>query len=164
MGAAAAVVGFTSLMQFQQTKTAGKISREESRVEEGQTKIAAKQEELGAIQREGDRKRRLAESLASQNAQAGASGIAAFEGSPLTVLSEDIRRESVATERDRFETKGRKLQQRISGISARSRGKMAKSSARSSANLGLLSGIGQAASFAPSGGSTLPVRGSGRGS
>lgn len=163
MGAAAAAGGL-SLMQFQQTKRAGKFAREESKVEEGQTRIAAKQEELGAVQREGDRKRRLAESLASQNASAGASGIAAFEGSPLTVLNEDIRREEVATERDLMQTKGNILQHRISGVAAKSRGKFAMKSARTSANIGLLSDIGKGAASASSGGGGLPAHGSGRGS
>lgn len=70
----------------------------------GELEVAAKQEELAAIQREGDRKARLAEALASQNAAAGARGIAAFEGSPLTILQEDIRKEEKATQRDIFQT------------------------------------------------------------
>lgn len=71
----------------------------------GELEVAAKQEELGAIQREGDRKARLAEVLASQNAAAGAKGVAAFEGSPLTILQEDVRKEQKATQRDIFQTR-----------------------------------------------------------
>lgn len=67
--------------------------------------IQAKSEEVGAIQREADRKADLARAMASQTASAGARGIAAFEGSPLAVLQEDIRREEVATERDLFNSK-----------------------------------------------------------
>jgi hypothetical protein len=42
--------------------------------------------------------------LAAQNALAGARGIAAFEGSPLTVLEDSLQRERTASERDRFST------------------------------------------------------------
>lgn len=150
MGAAAPllIAGGTSLLQGQEKIRAGKFAREDARIEEGQTKLAASQEELGAVQREGDRKRRLAEALASQNAQAGAGGIAAFEGSPLTVLLEDVRKEEVATERDKFQTKGRVAQQKIAGIAARSRGKFALSSAKRGAALGLLSDVGKVAGSA----------------
>jgi len=90
----------------------------------GESKVAAEQEDLGAKQREADRKERLAIALASQNAAAGAKGVAAFEGSPLTILKEDIRRESVATERDIFSSK-------LASLTARSRGKAQSKSLRS---------------------------------
>lgn len=90
----------------------------------GESKVAAEQEDLGAKQREGDRKERLAIALASQNAAAGAKGVAAFEGSPLTILKEDIRRESVATERDIFSSK-------LASMTAKSRGKVQSKSLRS---------------------------------
>ena len=76
----------------------------QAKFEEGQAKVAAEQQELQVVQREADRKDRLANSLATQNALAGAKGIAAFEGSPLTILEDSIERERVATERDVFST------------------------------------------------------------
>jgi len=76
----------------------------QSKFEQGQAKSAAEQQEVQVIQREADRKDRLANSLATQNALAGAKGIAAFEGSPLTILEDSIDREKVATERDIFST------------------------------------------------------------
>ncbi len=90
----------------------------------GDLTIAAEQEELGAKQREADRKERLAIALASQNAAAGAGGIAAFEGSPLTIMKEDIRREQVATERDLFSSQ-------LASMTARSRGKVKQAGLRS---------------------------------
>lgn len=90
----------------------------------GESKVQAEQEELGATQREADRKERLAIALASQNAAAGASGIAAFEGSPLTIMKEDVKREAVATERDRFSSQ-------LAGMTALSKGKVKQSSLRS---------------------------------
>lgn len=102
-----------------------------------QSKLDAKQTELQATQQEADRKQRLVEALASQNAEAGAKGIAGFEGSPLTILQEDIRRESVATERSRF---GSDLNQ----MSIRFRGKQGARALKTQANLSLLKGVTQA--------------------
>lgn len=111
---------------------AGKIAKQEA-------DIQASQEELGAIQREGDRKSRLADALATQSVTASAGGIAAFEGSPLAILQEDIKREKVGTERDIF-------QARLKAITLRTRGKVAK-------RAGLLAGIATAAeSIAGAGG------------
>jgi hypothetical protein len=90
----------------------------------GESKVAAEQEELGAKQREADRKERLSIALASQNASAGAGGIAAFEGSPLTVMKEDIRKEQTATERDVFGAK-------MASLTARARGNVQSKSLRS---------------------------------
>jgi hypothetical protein len=86
------------LLQAGQQRAAGQVQAEEF-------EILAKQEELGAVQREADRKRRLSEALSTQVASAGARGIAAFEGSPLTILKEDIRTERTATQRDKFQTR-----------------------------------------------------------
>jgi hypothetical protein len=133
MGAAAIPIGmglmsYVAAGQYGATKSAGEIQ-----ALEGET--AAQMEELGATQREGDRKGRLAEALASQVAGAGAAGISAFEGSPLTILNADIEAEHRATERGKFQ----------SGLQAqafRTRGKMAKKTANQQAKLGLLSSIG----------------------
>lgn len=73
-----------------------------SKIAGGEADLQAQQIELGAKQREADRKERLSLALASQNAAAGAGGIAAFEGSPLTIMNEDIRRAEQETERDAF--------------------------------------------------------------
>lgn len=90
----------------------------------GESKVAAEQEDLGAKQREADRKERLAIALASQNAAAGARGVAAFEGSPLTIMKEDISREKTATERDVFSSK-------LASLTAKSRGEVTSKSLRS---------------------------------
>ena len=90
----------------------------------GESKVAAEQEDLGAKQREADRKERLAIALASQNAAAGAKGVAAFEGSPLTIMKEDIRREETATQRDIFSSQ-------LASLTAKSRGQVQSKSLRS---------------------------------
>lgn len=90
----------------------------------GESKVAAEQEDLGAKQREADRKERLSIALASQNSSAGARGIAAFEGSPLTILKEDIHRESIATKRDVFSSK-------LASLTAKTRGLVQAKSLRS---------------------------------
>ena len=86
----------------------------QSSIEAGQAEVAAKTEELRLVQREADRKDRLASALATQNAMAGAKGIAAFEGSPLTVLEDSIQRGQTASQRDRFSTELGVLAQRSS--------------------------------------------------
>lgn len=90
-------------------------------IEAGQAEVAAKNEELRLVQREADRKDRLASSIATQNAMAGAKGIAAFEGSPLTILEDSLKRERTASERDRFSTEMNVLAGRVT---ARTRRKM----------------------------------------
>ena len=79
--------------------------------------------------------------MASQNARAGASGIAAFEGSPLTILQADIEREEVATQRDIFSTE-------LEAFTQRSRGSIAQKQARSESFVGLLKSGSQFASVA----------------
>lgn len=93
---ATAAIGVGSLI-------AGGVQREsQAKIERGQAQVAAKGEELAVTAREADRKDRLASALASQNARAGAAGIAAFEGSPLTILQDQIEREQTATQRDKL--------------------------------------------------------------
>lgn len=125
-----------SLLQARQQVVAGKE-------QERQAKIQASQEELGAIQREADRKQRLARALASQTASAGAGGIAAFEGSPLTVLQESITTEETATERDVF-------QSRLSALTTRARGKIARQRATQGAVIGLIGSLSKVAPTIPS--------------
>lgn len=129
---------FTAAMQFQQQRTAADIAESEG-------KVAAQQEEVAAVQREADRKSRLATAMASQTASAGARGVAAFEGSPLSVLQEDIRREGVATERDVMQT-------RLAAMTARQRGKIQSSLIKSQATIGLLQDLDRAAASASPGG------------
>lgn len=135
----------TSLMQAQQTRTAGKIQRIEA-------ETAAKQEELAVIQREADRKESLARAMASQTASAGAKGISAFEGSPLAVLQADIAKEEEATQRDIFMSK-------LSTMTTRARGTIAQKTATASAALGLASDFSKiaASSSFGGGGSSSPV-------
>jgi hypothetical protein len=117
IAAAGALVSAGSQVQ------AGKASAREA-------ELTAQIQETAATQRESDRKNRLAEALATANAQAGASGIAAFEGSPLTILQQSIENEQTATERDSFNT-------RISTLSTRARGQ----SSRQMANAGAVSSL-----------------------
>jgi len=121
------------------------MSRAQGDIARGEAEVAAKAEEAAGVARESDRKGRLAEALASQNASAGAGGIAAFEGSPLSVMNEDIRRESVATERDEFQTK-------LRSMTLRAGGKIAQRQAKTGANIGLITNIQDAATKAVAGG------------
>lgn len=127
------------IAQFSLQKAQGDISA-------GQAEVAAKAEEAAGVQREADRKARLAEALAAQNAAAGAGGIAAFEGSPLSVMQEDIRREEVATGREEFQTQ-------LRAMTLRAGGQVAKKQAKLGATIGLISNIEDRAAKAMGGGS-----------
>ena len=119
------VAGSTLLSAGSQIQ-AGKTSAKEA-------ELSAQTAELGATQREVDRKERLAQALSTANAQAGAAGIAAFEGSPLTILQQSIENEQTATERDMFNT-------RISALTTRARGQTAKRVGQVGAATSLLKG------------------------
>ncbi len=121
------------------------LQRAQGDIARGEAEVAAKSEEAAGVSREADRKARLAEALASQNAAAGAGGIAAFEGSPLSIMQEDIRRESVATERDVFQT-------RLRAMTLRARGKIAQKQARTGATIGLITSTEEKAIKATAGG------------
>jgi len=86
--------------------------------------METKQDEIATIQRESDRKRSLAEALASQNAMAGMKNIAAFEGSPLSIMEEDRTKEKKGTSRDQFEARIRKRVRRSQGKNAKMQGYM----------------------------------------
>jgi len=107
-----------------------------------EAELSAKTAELGATQRETDRKERLAQALATANAQAGAAGIAAFEGSPLTILQQSIENEETASERDAFNT-------RISALTTRARGQTAKRMGQIGGASSLLKGGATAAQLIP---------------
>ena len=120
--------------------TASQVSAGKSAVKEAE--LTAQTQELAATQREGDRKERLARALATANAQAGAAGIAAFEGSPLTIIEQSITNEQTATERDQFNT-------RIAALTTRARGQTAKRASQFGAATTLLSGGSKAAQLIP---------------
>lgn len=96
-----------------------------------QAKTAAKAEEGAALSREADRMAQLNIALSSQNAAAGAGGILAFEGSPLTVMQEDTRRFEEATQRDT-------TMSQIRALTLRAQGRIAQRQAKTGAVLGLL--------------------------
>lgn len=89
-------------MRADYTRQAGKITERESW-------LAAKQIETEATAREADRKERLARAMASTVATAGARGVSALEGSPLSILEQSVKAEEVATERDRYASELEKM-------------------------------------------------------
>ena len=125
----------SSLLSAGAQISAGKTAAKEA-------ELSAQAGEVAATQREVDRKERLAKAIATANANAGAAGIAAFEGSPLTILQESITAEETATERDLFNT-------RISALTTRSRGQTAKRAGQIGATSSLLQGAGRAAQLVP---------------
>lgn len=112
-----------AILSAKQQKTAGEIQRLESQTQ-------AKQIETQAAAKEADRKEQLARAAAAQAARAGGAGIT-FEGSPLTVLQEDIRREEEAGQREGFSSQ-------LAAFSERERGSIARSMANRAANISLL--------------------------
>ena len=127
-----------AILSAQQQKTAGEIQRLESQTQ-------AKQIETQAAAQEADRKEQLARAAAAQAARAGGAGIE-FEGSPLTVLQEDIRREEEAGQRAAFSSQ-------LAAFSERERGSIARSMANRAANISLLkASIDTATSAASAGG------------
>lgn len=127
-GLALVAGGFSASQQM----SAGRVADYEGKTE-------AKRIETAATAREADRKEKLARAMASQNAAVGGKGVT-FQGSPLSVLEEDIKRESQATERDALMT-------RIAAGAARTRGKVAKSQAKGAAFVSLLTGASQSATL-----------------
>ena len=128
MAAAVAIPAVISLIGIAAQVSAGRQAAKES-------ELSAQIQETAATQREADRKERLASAMATANANAGAAGIAAFEGSPLTILQTSIEAEETATERDFFNT-------RISALTTRARGK----SAQRGANIGAATTLVKSAS------------------
>ena len=124
-----------SLLSVSSQLSAGKAAARES-------ELTAQTQEVAATQREADRKERLSRAMATANAQAGAAGIAAFEGSPLTILQQSIENEETATERDRFNT-------RIGALTTRARGQSARSTSQLGATTTLLQAGSRAAQLTP---------------
>lgn len=111
---------------------------ETAKDQQAQAEIAAKQQELQVVQREADRKDRLASALSTLSARAGAGGISAFSGSPLTILQDSIERERVGTERDIFQTS-------LTTLAGRSTARARRRAAQQSAGLGLVQTFASAA-------------------
>lgn len=121
------------------------LTLEQGKAQRREAETQALAEEAAGVSREADRKARLSEALASQNAAAGAAGIAAFEGSPLTILKEDIKREQKATQRDIFQTQ-------LAAKTLRARGKIAERQARTAGMLQFASATEEKAAKAFGGG------------
>lgn len=68
-----------------------------------QGKLQAEMEDVAVLQRETDRKADLLRAISSQRARASGAGIT-MEGSPLSVIQEQIRQERQDTSRDVFNT------------------------------------------------------------
>jgi hypothetical protein len=115
---------------------------ETSKIAQRDVGLQVKQIELGATQREADRKEALNKALASQNAMTGASGITAM-GSPGTIQSADIQAEEKATQRDRFMTDLEKRTMTYNSILQRKFDKMAKKTGQFSAFHKTVSSVGQ---------------------
>jgi hypothetical protein len=130
-----ALIAGSSLLAAGSQIQAGKAAANEA-------ELSAQTAELAATQREGDRKERLASAMATANAQAGAAGIRAFEGSPLTILQQSIENEQTATERDAFNT-------RISSLTTRARGQSARRGSQLQAGSSLIRGASQSAQLMP---------------
>lgn len=120
-------------------------SIEQGKAMQREAETAALAEEAAGVSREADRKARLAQALASQNAAAGAAGIAAFEGSPLSIMQEDIKAAGEATQRDVFQTN-------LAARTLRARGKIAKRQARTGGLLQFASAVEDRAAKASTGG------------
>ena len=105
----------------------GEYIQKAARIEERDYKMAAEQIELEQIQREADRKERLAKSMATSTAMAGASGVAALEGSPLSVLKESVAQEKQATQRDKYMSD-------LKAMTARHRGRLGVYASKVQAN------------------------------
>lgn len=121
-----------TLLSAKQTMDAGAIAQMEAETE-------ATQVETAAASREADRKAALADAAASQMAEAGAKGIK-FQGSPLSILDEDIRREEEAGQRDIF-------QSQLGASAARARGSVERRLATGKAITGMLTTGAEAAAI-----------------
>ena len=137
MTAGMLLIGGGSLLGAKSTLDQGSMAREQAKTE-------ATAIETQAAQREADRKDRLLKVMASQSAMAGAGGVAAFQGSPLAVLDENIRQSEKAQEREDLATK-------VGVTTARTRGKVAYRQSRLQAATGLLQVGGQTALAAGAG-------------
>ena len=104
--------GLLGLISFGTSLFEARETSKELRQDRLSSELEAQVEEVGLVQREADRKERLVAALASANASAGARGIRSFEGSNLALINDALRKESVATQRDTFNTDLRVLAMR----------------------------------------------------
>jgi hypothetical protein len=102
------------------TAVSVKASQNAGKAAQIQHNEQAKQEEMAARDREIERRRRLVQSLASQNAEAGAMGIDPTTGSRRAITLEDQRRSQMDSLTDRAMTGRRALMLRSAGRNARS--------------------------------------------
>lgn len=93
------------------------------KTQKGEYDLEAKQIELGATQREADRKERLSRALGTMSARSSANGVSGFEGSPMAVMQEESRLADVAQERDAFMSQ-------LQSMTAKARGRQVKSGAK----------------------------------
>ena len=111
-------------------------ARQASRIAERESKLERQKLDLQGLSREADRKTELAKRLATANAMSGTKGIAAFEGSPLTVLKQMERDVEDVSQQDKFMTE-------LAKTTAKYRGKQQKAGYQSQAAQSLLtSGLG----------------------
>lgn len=100
-----------------QARNAGKLQQIEYQRQ-------AKEEEVSARDREIERRRRLVQALASQNAEAGALGIDPTTGSRRAITLEDVRLARMDDLTDRAMTSRRSVSLRSAGRSARRQGNL----------------------------------------
>lgn len=101
------------------TAVSVKASQDAGKATQIAHKEQAKQEEMAARDREIERRRRLVQALASQNAEAGAAGLDPTVGSRRAITLEDQRRAGLDTLTDRAMTSRRALNLRAAGKNAR---------------------------------------------
>jgi hypothetical protein len=99
-----------------------KSEREDGKTQEAEFKRAAEQEKIAAVDREGQRRRRLNEVLGSSIAETGARGIK-FEGSPQARAKGVIGQAELAQSGAKVTGLSRIAQLKRSGVSARITGR-----------------------------------------
>lgn len=114
LSAAAATVG-AGVISAQQSRAAGKIA-------EAQSNIDANAEGDAARQRAILRKKNLLRAISSQQAAAGAAGVAFSEGSPAAIARLDIDESRMDLDVDRANTRQRQRGLRAQGRAARLQG------------------------------------------
>ncbi len=99
-----------------------KGQREEGKAQEAELKRSAEQEKLAAVDREGQRRRRLNRVLGQTIAETGARGVK-FEGSPSAIAAAEIRQAGLAEQGAKVTDLSRIAQLKRAGRGARIRGK-----------------------------------------
>lgn len=97
-------------------------ARRAGKLQDIQYKRQAEDEETAARDREIERRRRLVQALASQNAEAGALGLDPTTGSRRAITLEDVRRARMDDLTDRAMTSRRGVSLRLAGSEARKQG------------------------------------------